>query len=206
MVNFGVAIACVIRSPLGSESKVPASNATHEWFVHQRPVSIELEPDAVVYERRAIGLVSRRMRDWGRDPESGVLANVTSWRTLAGWPALSLEGTLWRFQRMGDDRTLHVEFRFSAPLPSRFPNAELGCLIPRRPLIMGTCLNVLFYSLIAWATLQLAARWRRRVRIAASRCVNCGYMLVTSNVCPECATENPRGRVEDAKEVGASTP
>lgn len=112
---------------------------------------------------------------------------------LAGWPARSLMArdtyqTPWWWLGDGSERRLWNGWRYRVAWaggvtvwrPSN-PN-----WIPIRPWWPGFALNTAFYAGLAWCAAAGPRWWRRRRRARRGECLECGYPLGESPVCPEC--------------------
>ena len=168
---------------------------TRESSVDRVAVRLDEQTDVGAEERREMVSqalvkdgywpVEMELPSWAPEPwvrfadvPDAQMVRVMESREAVGWPMRCL--TLGRIVRNG------VGVDYDEVLVGRVP-------LPRRPLLPGFVVNVLFFG--AWAAVGhafLVAMWRARLWVARwSRglCVGCGYDrqgLAAEAVCPEC--------------------
>lgn len=127
----------------------------------------------------AIGLVAGDDRD---------VRLYTVW--YAGWPLRCLVG--WGEQKAMDlsgpfPRFANPDLRFALLVDSTVADIPgMLRLLPLRPIWFPFMAQSVFLALLAWLLASIPSWLVRLFRRRRSRCVDCGYSLHDTDVCPEC--------------------
>ncbi len=185
VVNVVVAWACAVKSQtlnLGGAQRT--TEADRGWWKKHVPPGFALDTQGM---RHSAGVGKDRVTLWETYQPTPVVdfdwCDVVI-RTRVGWPALTLEGAVWRGGRF------HRELRRDLlKYPGFFPKLmEAYWGLPLRPIWPGLVVNTVIYAAFLWALSRLPFAVQRYVRVRRGLCLACGYDLRHGEheACPEC--------------------
>lgn len=96
-----------------------------------------------------------------------------------------------------------------AVFPSRPPSHPAGAgsdqrVLPLRFIWPGAAVNTVFYAALLWLLILAPRALRRSARLRRGSCLECGYPLGESMVCPECGAAPPKAAVPCARVGGGA--
>ena len=101
-----------------------------------------------------------------------------AYRWQYGWPARSLEQSIWRDLVTGESLAKNS-------VGLNWGNASTDRL-PQKPIWPGFAINTVFYAAIVWVLFAVPGYVKRRRRIKRGLCPTCAYPVGASEKCSEC--------------------